>query len=165
MFPAICRDRLPRHHAGGGAHHIRMESTLMIYKSKFINTSRCGAGFPWLLAHPTPTCTLGHPQLHGPAAGMDIYIPLRYWNTSTWVPYGCVHLHVHPDTYTRISTRTMALWRHGESCARTVQGIPPVFRKEKESLWLCAATTRILCDARYLHSLSADCVPDGLCNF
>ena len=111
MFPAICRDRLPRHHAGGGAHHIRMESTLMIYKSKFINTSRCGAGFPWLLAHPTPTCILGHPQLHGPAAGMDIYIPLRYWNTSTWVPYSGVHLHVHPDTYTRISTRTMALWR------------------------------------------------------
>ena len=83
----------------------------MIYKSKFINTSRCGAGFPWLLAHPTPTCILGHPQLHGPAAGMDIYIPLRYWNTSTWVPYGGVHLHVRPDIYTRISTRTTALWR------------------------------------------------------
>ena len=83
----------------------------MIYESKFINTFGCGAGFPWLLARTTPTCILGHPQLHGPAAGMDIYIPLRYWNTSTWVPYSGVHLQVHPDTYTRISTRTTALWR------------------------------------------------------
>ena len=80
-------------------------------KSRFINTCGCGAGFPWLLAHTTPTCTLGHPQLHGTATGMDIYTPLRYWITSTWVPYGCVHVGVHPDTYTRISTRTTALWR------------------------------------------------------
>ena len=84
---------------------------MKIYESKFINTFGCGAGFPWLLARTTPTCILGHPQLHGPAAGMDIYIPLRYWNTSTWVPYSGVHLPVHPDTYTRISTRTTALWR------------------------------------------------------
>ena len=76
----------------------------MIYKSKFINTSRCGAGFPWLLAHPTPTCILGHPQLHGPAAGMDIYIPLRYWNTSTWVPYSGIHIRVHPDIHADLNT-------------------------------------------------------------
>ena len=28
-----------------------------------------------------------------------------------WVPYGCVHVGVHPDMYTRISTCTTALWR------------------------------------------------------
>ena len=112
----LFRNRSGRRWASTGAadapHHIRMEPTLtMASKLRFINTFGCGAGFPWLPAHTTPTCLLGHPQLHGPAAGMDIYTPLRYWNTSTWVPYGCVHLCVHPDTYTRISTRTTALWR------------------------------------------------------
>ena len=43
--------------------------------------------------------------------GDGIYTPLRYWNTSTWVPYGCVHLHVHPDINTLISACTTALWR------------------------------------------------------
>ena len=58
------------------AHHIRMESTLtMGLKSRFINTCGCGAGFPWLLAHTTPTCTLGHPQLHGTATGMAHHAP------------------------------------------------------------------------------------------
>ena len=81
----------------------------MIYKSKFINTFGCGAGFPWLLAHTTPTCILGHPQLHGPAAGMDIYhcdtgIRVHGYRTA-------VYTYMYTLTYTRISTRTTALWR------------------------------------------------------
>ena len=69
-----------------------MESTLtMGLKSRFINTCGCGAGFPWLLAHTTPACILGHPQLHGPAAGRDIHTT-AILDTSTWVPYGCVHV-------------------------------------------------------------------------
>ena len=85
-------------------HHIRMELW-------YTNTCGVACWISMVASHSPPTCILGHPQLHGPAAGMDIYIPLRYWNTSTWVPYSGVHLHVHPDTYTRISTRTTALWR------------------------------------------------------
>ena len=67
-------------------------------KSRFINTCGCGAGFPWLLAHTTPICILGHPQFHGPAAGMDIYTT-TILDTSTWVPYGCVHVPLHSDMY------------------------------------------------------------------
>ena len=84
-------------------------------KSMFINTCGCGAGFPWLLAHTTPTCTLGPPAAPWDGYGDDIYTPLRYWNTSTWVPYGCVHLHVHPDTDLNTYHGAVAAtgrWRH-----------------------------------------------------
>ena len=90
-----------------------MESTLtMGLKTRFINTCGCGAGFPWLLAHTTPTCTLGHPQLHGTATGMDIYI--HHCDTGIRVHgyrmavYTCMYT---LDINTLISTCTTALWR------------------------------------------------------
>ena len=82
----------------------------MASKLTFINTCGCGAGFPWLLAHTTPTCILGHPQFHGPAAGVDIH-------TTAILGYeylGTVWLCTHTVTQWHvpwISTRTTALWR------------------------------------------------------
>ena len=77
-----------------------------------------------------------HPPVHfGTRSSMGqlrgriyTYTPLRYWITSTWVPYGCVHVRVHPDMYTLISTRTTALWRQLASTTMSLADPPTQHR-------------------------------------